>query len=89
MMEKVIGYIEQSEREQMEDILEKKRALENLLKITEEEKEEAFFEEVKKDYLQTKDDYLKWWDDISVKYGWEGKQLRIELGDNAMIEMQA
>lgn len=85
-MEAVVGYVDDAEKKAMEDILEKKRALENLLKIVSRESEPDFYEDVKQDYRQTRDTYLKWWADVEQKYGWGQRELSIDMETGGVLE---
>lgn len=66
---KEVGTLTQEERENLEELLEKKIALENLLKILSESQE--IYKKVDKDYKNIVEEYEKWWRDTSDKYIWE------------------
>lgn len=66
---KEVGTLTQEESRNLEDLLEKKIALENLLKILSESQE--VYEKVDRDYKNIVEEYEKWWRDASDKYMWE------------------
>ena len=66
---KEVGTLTQEESRNLEKLLEKKIALENLLKILSESQE--VYKKVDKDYKNIVEEYEKWWRDTSDKYIWE------------------
>ncbi|HGD0225270.1 TPA: CXXX repeat peptide modification system protein [Streptococcus agalactiae] len=66
---KEVGTLTQGECSNIEEILEKKIALENLLKILSESQE--IYKKVVRDYKNIVEEYEKWWRDTSDKYIWE------------------
>ncbi|HBI3892977.1 CXXX repeat peptide modification system protein [Finegoldia magna] len=66
---KVVGTLTQEESRNLEELLEKKIALENLLKILSESQE--IYKKVVRDYKNIVEEYEKWWTDTSDKYIWE------------------
>lgn len=66
---KVVGTLTQEESRNLEELLEKKIALENLLKILSESQE--IYKKVVRDYKNIVEEYEKWWRDTSNKYMWE------------------
>ena len=66
---KEVGILTQEESENLEELLEKKIALENLLKILSESQE--IYKKVNRDYKNIVEEYEKWWRDTSDKYIWE------------------
>lgn len=66
---KEVGILTQEESENLEELLEKKIALENLLKILSESQE--IYKKVDRDYKNIVEEYEKWWRDTSDKYIWE------------------
>ncbi|EGC83227.1 CXXX repeat peptide modification system protein [Anaerococcus hydrogenalis] len=66
---KEVGILTQEESENLEELLEKKIALENLLKILSESQE--IYKKVNRDYKKIVEEYEKWWRDTSDKYIWE------------------
>lgn len=66
---KEVGTLTQEESRNLEELLEKKIALENLLKILSESQE--VYEKVDRDYKNIVEEYEKWWIDTSDKYMWE------------------
>lgn len=66
---KEVGTLTQEESRNLEELLEKKIALENLLKILSESQE--IYKKVDRDYKNIVEEYEKWWIDTSDKYMWE------------------
>ena len=66
---KEVGTLTQEESGNLEKLLEKKIALENLLKILSESQE--VYKKVNRDYKNIVEEYEKWWRDTSDKYIWE------------------
>lgn len=66
---KEVGTLTQEESENLEELLEKKIALENLLNIVSESQE--IYKKVDRDYKIIAEEYEKWWRDTSDKYIWE------------------
>ncbi|HGI3816193.1 CXXX repeat peptide modification system protein [Finegoldia magna] len=69
---KEVGTLTQGECSNIEEILEKKIALENLLKILSESQE--IYKKVVRDYKNIVEEYEKWWRDTSDKYIWENTE---------------
>ena len=66
---KEVGTLTQEECSNIKELLEKKIALENLLKILSESQE--IYKKVVRDYKNIAEEYEKWWRDTSDKYIWE------------------
>lgn len=69
---KEVGTLTQEESRNLEKLLEKKIALENLLKILSESQE--VYKKVNRDYKNIVEEYEKWWRDTSDKYIWESNE---------------
>ena len=69
---KEVGTLTQEECSNIEELLEKKIALENLLNILSESQE--IYKEVDRDYKNIVEEYAKWWRDTSDKYIWESTE---------------
>jgi len=69
---KKVGTLTQEESRNLEKLLEKKIALENLLKILSESQE--VYKKVNRDYKNIVEEYEKWWRDASDKYIWESTE---------------
>ncbi|PMC60274.1 CXXX repeat peptide modification system protein [Finegoldia magna] len=69
---KEVGTLTQEESRNLEKLLEKKIALENLLKILSESQE--VYKKVNRDYKNIVEEYEKWWRDASDKYIWESTE---------------
>ncbi|WP_455258362.1 CXXX repeat peptide modification system protein [Peptoniphilus asaccharolyticus] len=66
---KEVGTLTQEECSHIEELLEKKIALENLLKILSES--QKIYKKVNRDYKNIVEEYEEWWRDTSDKYMWE------------------
>ncbi|NSQ70893.1 CXXX repeat peptide modification system protein [Enterococcus faecalis] len=66
---KEVGTLTKEESRKIEELLEKKIALENLLKILSESQE--IYKKVDRDYKNILEEYENWWTDTSYKYLWE------------------
>ena len=66
---KEVGTLTKEESRNLEEILEKKIDLENLLKIL--LKSQEVYKKVDRDYKKIAEEYEKWWIDTSDKYNWE------------------
>lgn len=69
---KEVGTLTHEECSNIEELLEKKIALENLLKILSESQE--IYKKVVRDYKNIVEEYEKWWRDTSDKYIWESTE---------------
>ena len=69
---KEVGTLTQEESSNIEELLEKKIALENLLDILFESQE--IYKKVYRDYKNIVEEYEKWWRDASEKYMWESTE---------------
>ena len=66
---KEVGSLTREECSNIEELLEKKIALENLLDILFES--QKIYKKVDRDYKNIVEEYEKWWRDTSDKYIWE------------------
>ncbi len=66
---KEVGTLTKEESRNLEELLEKKIALENLLKILSDSQE--VYKKVDRDYKNIAEEYEKWWRDTLDKYIWE------------------
>lgn len=69
---KEVGTLTQEESRNLEKLLEKKIALENLLKILSESQE--VYKKVDRDYKNIVEEYEKWWRGTSDKHIWESTE---------------
>ena len=69
---KEVGILTQEESKNLEELLEKKISLENLLKISSESQE--IYKKVNRDYKKIVEEYENWWRDTSDKYIWESTE---------------
>ncbi len=87
-MSKMIGMIEPAEKAELNDIYEKRQALQNLLLIIEKSDTPSLFEQVENEIRELAGVYDQWWDKIDRKYGWEKGQVIINFatGEVSMAE---
>lgn len=76
-----IGTVLENEKKEIQNIYEKKNALENLIKVLSSE-ENDLYEKVLNDYTQINTEYLKWWDKMFNKYNWPDGEYRINFKNN-------
>lgn len=70
-MGKVVWTLTKEELNEIQELFEKKLALENLIKIIDPTNEKMYIK-LTTDYGQNMRLFQKWWSDISRKYKWEG-----------------
>ena len=63
--------LNEAEFKEIEDLFEKKIALENLTKIIDTNNQELY-DKLIKDYGKTVHQFDSWWNEMSRKYHWEG-----------------
>jgi len=83
-MEKVICKVLDEEKKEIEDLYEKKIALENIIKIIE-PSNEVLYNKVVSDYGITLRKFEEWWTTISNKYNWESGNWKINFQTNEII----
>ena len=86
-MEKIIGKVVDDEKKVIEDLYEKKIALENIIKIIE-PNNESLYNKVVFDYGITLKEFEEWWANMSKKYNWEGVNWRIDFQTNEIIHFE-
>lgn len=86
-MEKIIGKVVDDEKKVIEDLYEKKIALENIIKIIE-PNNESLYNKVVFDYGITLKEFEEWWANMSKKYNWEGVNWRIDFQTNEIILLE-
>lgn len=69
-MKREIGCVTEQERDAIQSLFERRNGLNELAKILTIENV-ALYEKLVKDMGDTSTKFQKWWNDMSVKYGWE------------------
>lgn len=69
---KEVWQLNDDEFKEIEDLFEKKIALENLTKIIDADNQKLY-DKLIKDYGKTIHQFDLWWDNMAKKYRWEGK----------------
>jgi len=77
-MNKVIWTLTEDETKEIEDLYEKKAALENLIKIVDVDNE-RLYQRMIDDYTQTMTVFNAWWRDTSRQHGWEGENWSVDF----------
>lgn len=85
-MSNVVGTLNNEEREEIEDLYEKKIALENLIKIID-VSNETLYSKLIKDYGNTVKLFQNWWVVTSCKHNWEGKTWTINFDNNEVLTL--
>lgn len=83
---KVITKIEENETKQIEDINDKKIALENLIKAIDINNDDLYAK-ILRDYQETMKTYNDWWYSIGKKYSISGEQLSVNFSTNEIVDM--
>lgn len=72
-MEKIVGNVDKSEKNEIIDICEKKMSLDNLVLITKDQDEKLYNKAI--DALKdVKQEYDSWWSRMEEKYNFEGDE---------------
>lgn len=69
-MKKEIGYVSVDERDEIQDLFERKNGLNELAKILTPDNE-ALYEKLVKDLGENATKFQNWWNAMSEKYAWE------------------
>ena len=69
-MKKITGQVSEDEKQEIKALYERKNGLIELTKILTADNT-ALYEKLVQDMGATTTRFQKWWDDMSVKYGWE------------------
>lgn len=77
-MEKVVWTLSDEDKDRIQNLFERKLALENLSKILEADNNELY-ERLVKDYGRTCREFNQWWQDMSQKHRWEGTDWRVDF----------
>lgn len=85
-METILGYISETERQEIEDVIEKKQALQNLFLILDQKSETWLWEEAEAAYRQAEQIQIIWWKSVEEKYGWHDRVLWVNIGEGYIYE---
>lgn len=70
-MENIVAQVEEKERDEIQNIFEKKGALENLVKIVNPQENYSMYQQVVQDYAEVMKNFQNWWDKMQIKYQWK------------------
>lgn len=85
MNEKVIWTLSDGDYAEIEELYEKKMALENLLKVVSGDSEDLY-QRVLKDYGHACHIFSQWWSDKSLEYDWEkGKSWYLNFDTHEIV----
>lgn len=82
-----VWQLNDDEFKEIEDLFEKKIALENLTKIIDADNQKLY-DKLIKDYGKTVHDFDSWWDKMSRKYDWEGGNLWLDFETKKIMTNQ-
>ena len=83
-MSKVVGLLSGEDKEEIQNLFEKKLALENLVKIIDTDNSKIY-DKLVMDYGKTLRQFQEWWMVNSQKYKWEGQNWRIDFETSEVI----
>lgn len=83
-MSKVIWTLSDDDKKEIQNIFEKKLALENLVKIIDANNQEMY-DKLISDYRRTLCQFQDWWTRNSQKYKWEGQNWSINFDTSEVI----
>jgi CXXX repeat modification system protein len=84
MSRKVVWKLSEEDFEDIQDLYEKKLALENLTKIID-VKDSELYGKLVKDYGTTLHKFNNWWNLTSEKYKWEGRNWWVNFDTKEII----
>ena len=84
-MGKVVYVLKDDEKNQIEELYEKKMALENLCKIID-PCNEKMYNKLLEDYGKIMFAYTNWWNEMSSHYKWEGENWFINFSTKEVIQ---
>ncbi len=84
---KEIWKLNDEEFKEIEDLFEKKIALENLTKIVDADNEKLY-DKLIKDYGNTVHRFNSWWNIMGKKYNWEGKNWWLDFETKKIMANQ-
>lgn len=82
-----VGVVTEKEKQEIQDIYERKVALESLLNIIDSDKDYVYNKLIN-DYSSTLFKFNKWWDDMANKYQWIGSQFQIDFSTNEIFNLK-
>ena len=90
MGKKIVGKVTSEERNQIQNLFERKNGLNELAQILTAEND-ALYEKLVKDMGETNSNFQKWWDIMSDKYQWESApngnwEINFETCDIYLVE---
>lgn len=69
-MRKIVGQVTPEEKDQIQQLFERRNGLNELAKILTSDNE-ALYEKLVKDLGETSTKFQQWWDTMAAKYQWE------------------
>lgn len=87
MNTKEVWQLNDEEFKEIEDLFEKKVALENLTKIVDADNQNLYDKFIK-DYGKTVHQFDSWWDKMARKYEWEGKNWWLDFETKKIMTNQ-
>lgn len=84
MSSKVVCKLSEEELNEIQDLFEKKIALENLIKIVD-LKDSVIYEKLVKDYGKSLREFQQWWDTKSAQYQWEGTNWWVDFSKSEVL----
>ena len=80
-MNKVIWKLTEDEKKEIQQLFEKRIALENLVNIID-PKNEDLYDKIITDYGKTMENFQNWWSAMGKKYEWEGQNWTVNFDTN-------
>ncbi len=84
MNDKVVWKLSEEDFNNIQDLFEKKLALENLTKIID-VKDSELYEKLVEDYGKTLYEFNNWWNIMSQRYNWEGSNWWVNFDTKEVI----
>ncbi|QAT61441.1 CXXX repeat peptide modification system protein [Acidilutibacter cellobiosedens] len=84
MDQKVVWELSEEDSNEIQDLFERKIALENLVKIVD-LKDSDIYEKLLKDYGKTIREFEDWWKTKSSEYKWEGSNWWVDFTKNQVL----
>lgn len=84
-MSKVVHQLKENELKEIEELFEKKIALENLLKIVTQEEDEARYQKLLADYGKQCRLFQEWWDRMNQTYSWGQGNFYVDFHEAQVI----
>ena len=83
-MGRIVGVLAGEDKEEIQNLFEKKLALENLVKIIDADNQKIY-DKLVTDYGRTLRQFQAWWMINSQKYKWEGQNWSIDFETSEVI----